>query len=96
MSNLDIENVPTDGAKLMKHNFVNRVMWTQGGLVSDFDTCMIKGTSSDVNDHRCGAYHNTFDAKVRIDLWNKYGIIKNAHLTLSLSQVLYIFCTFSW
>ena len=80
----------------MKRNFVSRVMWTQGGPVSGSDTCMIKGTSSDVNDHRCGACHNTSNAKVRIDLWNKYGIIKNAHLTLSLSQVLYIFRIFSW
>ena len=37
---------------------------------------MIKGTAFDVNDHRCGACYNTSDAKVRIDLWNKYEIIK--------------------
>ena len=73
----------------MKRNFVSRVMWTQGGPASGSDTCMIKGIAFDVNDHRCDAYHNTSDAKVRIDLWNKYGIIKNAHLTLSFSSAIY-------
>ena len=86
-SNLDTESVLTDGAKLMKRNFVSRVMCTQ--MDSDFgpNTCMIKGTSPIVDDHRCGACHNASDAKVRIELLNKYGIIKNAQL--SLSQVLY-------
>ena len=60
----------------MKRNFVSRVMWTQGGPVSGSDTYMIKGTASDVNDHRCGVCHSTSNAKVKIDLWNKYGIIK--------------------
>ena len=55
---------------------------------------MIKGTSPVVNDHRCGACHNTSDAKVRIELLNKYGIIKNAQLSLFLRS--YIFHTFSW
>ena len=95
MSNLDTENVPIDGAKLMKRNFVSHVIWTQGDPVSSFDTCMIKGTSSGVNDHRCGAYHNTSDAKVKIELRDKYGIIKNAQLSLSFSGAI-CFRTFSW
>ena len=36
---------------LIKRNFVSRVMWTQGDPVSSSDTCMIKGTSSGVNDN---------------------------------------------
>ena len=72
----------------MKRNFVSRVMWTQGDSTSGSNTCMIKETPSGVNDHRCGACHNTFDAKVRIGLWNKYGIIKNAHLSLSFLGVI--------
>ena len=87
--NLNTESVPTDGAKLMKRNFVSRVMWTQGDPVSDSDTYMIKGTSSGVKDHRCGACHNTSDAKVRIELWNKYGIIRNAQLSLSFLGVIF-------
>ena len=55
---------------------------------------MIKGTSPVVNDHWCGAYHNTSNAKVRIELLNKYGIIKNAQLSFFLRC--YIFRTFSW
>ena len=78
----------------MKRNFVSRVMCTQGDPDSGSDTCMIKGTSPVVNDHRCGACHNTSDAKVRIELLNKYGIIKNAQLSLFLRS--YIFRTFSW
>ena len=88
-SNLDAESIPIDSAKLMKRNFVSRVMWTQGDPVSDSDTCMIKGTSSSVKDHRCGACHNTSDAKVRIELWNKYGIIRNAQLSLSFLGVIF-------
>ena len=57
---------------------------------SGLDTCMVKGTSSVGDDHRCGAYHNTFDAKVRIELLNKYEITKNAQLSLSFLGV--IFC----
>ena len=66
----------------MKRNFVSQVMWTQGDSTSSSDTCMIKETPSGVKDHQCGAYHNTSDAKVRTGLWNKYGIIKNARLSL--------------
>ena len=73
----------------MKHNFVSQVMWTQGDLVSGSDICMIKGTSSGVNDHRCGTCHNTSDAKVKIELWNKYGIIKNAQLSHSFLGVIF-------
>ena len=73
----------------MKHNFVSRVMWTQGDSTSGSNTCMIKETPSGVNDHRCGACHNTFDAKVKTGLWNKYGIIKNARLSL-FPQGLYL------
>ena len=57
---------------------------------SGSDTCMVKGTSFVGDDHRCGACHNTFDAKVRIELLNKYEITKNAQLSLSFSSV--IFC----
>ena len=84
-SNLDAESVPTDGAKLMKCNFVSRVMRTQMDLDSGSNTCMIKGTSSVGDDYQCGAYHNTSDAKVRIELLSKYEITKNAQLSLSFS-----------
>ena len=80
---------------MMKRNFVSRVMWTQGSPVSSSDTCMIKGTSSGVNDHRCGTCHNTSDAKVKIELRDKDGIIKNAQLSLSFSGAI-CFRTFSW
>ena len=69
---------------MMKRNFVSRVMCTQMDPDSNFDTCMIKGTSPVCDDHRCSACHNTSDAKVRIELLNKYGIIKNAQLSFSL------------
>ena len=84
-SNLDAESVPTNGAKLMKCNFVSRVMRTQMDLDSSSNTCMIKGTSSVGDDYQCGAYHNTSDAKVRIELLSKYEITKNAQLSLSFS-----------
>ena len=80
---------------MMKRNFVSRVMRTQMDPDSGSDTCMIKGTSSVGDDYRCGACHNTSDAKVRIELLNKYEITKNAQLSLSLFEV-YIFRTFSW
>ena len=63
-------------------------MWIQGDSTSSSNTCMIKETASGVNDHRCGACHNTSDAKVRTRLWNKYGIIKNARLSLFSSGVI--------
>ena len=91
-SNLDIESVPTNGAKLMKRNFVSQVMCTQMDPDSGFDTCMIKGTSPVGDDHQCGVCHNTSDAKDRIELLNKYGIIKNAQLSLSFKcYILYLF-----
>ena len=46
---------------------------------------MTKGTPSVGDDYRCGACHNTFDAKIRIELLNKYEITKNAQLFLSFS-----------
>ena len=52
---------------------------------------MIKGTSPVVNDHRCGACHNTSNAKVRIELLNKYEITKNAQLSLSFSEVIFAY-----
>ena len=82
-SNLDAESVPMDGAKLMKRNFVSQVMRTQMDPESDSDTCIIKGTSSVGDDYWCGAWHNTSDAKVRIELLNKYKITKNAQFSLS-------------
>ena len=81
--NLDSESVPTNDAKLMKRNFVSRVMCTQMDPDPSSDTCMIKGTSPIVDDHRCGACHNTSDAKVRIELLNKYEITKNVQPSLS-------------
>ena len=69
----------------MKRNFVSQVMRTQMDPDSSSDTCMIKGTSSIGDDYRCGACHNTFDAKVKIELLNKYEITKNAQLSLSFS-----------
>ena len=83
LSNLDLESVPIDGAKLMKCNFVNRVMCTQIDPDSGLDTCMVKGTSFVGDDYRCGGCHNTSDAKVRIELLNKYEITKNAQFSLS-------------
>ena len=73
---------------LMKRSFVSKVMKNQGDSTFDSDTCMIKETPSGVDDHRCGACHNTSDAKVKIGLWNKYGIIKNARLSLSYLGVI--------
>ena len=72
----------------MKRNFVSRVMKTQGDLTSGSDACMINETPLGVNDNRCGACHNTSDAKVRTRLWDKYGIIKNARLSLSFLGVI--------
>ena len=83
-SNLDTESIPTDGAKLMKRDFVSRVMHTQMDPESDSDTYIIKGTSSVGDDYWCGACHNTSDAKVRIELLNKYEITKNAQFSLFL------------
>ena len=50
--------VPKDSAKLMKREFVsrNRQMEPTSGLRE----CILK------DGHRCGAYHNVSDAKVRI------------------------------
>ena len=45
-SNLDTESVPTDGTKLMKCDFVSRVICTQMGSNSCLDICINKGTSS--------------------------------------------------
>ena len=58
------------------------MMKTQGDLTFGFCACMFNETPSGATDHRCGACHNTSDAKVRTRLWNKYGIIKNARLSL--------------
>ena len=69
----------------MKRNFVSQVMRTQMDPDSSPDTCMIKGTSSIGDDYWCDACHNTFDAKVKIELLNKYEITKNAQLSLSFS-----------
>ena len=60
-SNLDAESIPIDSAKLMKRNFVSRVMRTQMDLDSSSDICIIKGTSSVGDDHRCGACQSTSD-----------------------------------
>ena len=73
---------------LMKRNFFCQVMKTQGDSTSSSYACMINETPSGVNDHRCGARHNTSDAKVRTRLWDKYGIIKNARLSLSFLGVI--------
>ena len=78
----------------MKRNFVSRVMCTQMDPDSGSDTYMIKGISPVGDDYWCGACYNTSDAKVRIELLNKYGIIKNAQLSLPFKC--YIFRTFSW
>ena len=43
--NLDTESVPTGGAKLMKRDFVSRVMRTQMDLDFGLDICINKGTS---------------------------------------------------
>ena len=90
-SNLHAESVPTDGAKLMKRNFVSRVMCTQMDLDSGSDTCIVKGTSFVGDDHWCGACHNASDAKVGIELLNKYEITKNAQLSLSFSGLCFAY-----
>ena len=43
------------------------------------------------DDHGCGACHNTSNAKVRIELLNKYEITKNAQLSLSFSDVIFAY-----
>ena len=63
-------------------------MKTQGDSTSGSYACMFNETLSGANDHRCGACHNTFDAKVKTRLWDKYGIIKNARLSLSFLGVI--------
>ena len=55
----------------MKCNFVSRVMRTQMDPNSGSDICIIKGTSSVGDDHRCGDCQSTSDAKVRIELLNE-------------------------
>ena len=75
----------------MKRTFVSQVMRTQMDPDSSSDTCMIKGTSSIGDDYRCGACHNTFDAKVKIELLNKYEITKNAQLSLSFSGLYFLY-----
>ena len=75
----------TDGAKLMKRNFVSRVMRTQMDPDSGLDICIIKGTFSVGDDHRCGACHNTSNAKVRIELLNEHKITRNGQSSLSFS-----------
>ena len=55
----------------MKCNFVSRVMRTQMDPDSGSDICIIKGTSSVGDDHRCGACQSTSDAKVKIELLNE-------------------------
>ena len=56
----------------MKCNFVSRVMRTHMDPDSGSDICIIKGTSSVGDDHRCGgACQSTSDAKVRIELLNE-------------------------
>ena len=69
----------------MERTFVSQVMCTQMDPDVGPDTCMTKGTPSVGDDYRCGACHNTFDAKIRIELLNKYEITKNAQLFLSFS-----------
>ena len=54
------------------------------------DTCMTKGTPSIMDNYRCGACHNTSDAKIRIELLNKYEITKNAQLFLFLRFIFFV------
>ena len=85
------KSVQTYHVLVMKPNFVSRVMCTQMDPDSGSDTCMIKGISSVGDDHRCGACHNTSDAKVRIELLNKCEITKNAQLSLSFSGLYFLY-----
>ena len=78
---------PTNDAKLMKRNFVSRVMRTQMDPDSGLGICIIKGTSSVGDDHRCGACQNTSDAKVRTELLNEYKIARNGQSSLSFSSL---------
>ena len=70
---------------MMKRNFVSRVMRTQMDPDSGSGICIIKGTSSVGDDHRCGACQNTSDAKARIELLNEYKIARNGQSSLSSS-----------
>ena len=76
---------PKDDAKLMKCNFINRVMRTQMDPDSGSGTYIIKGTSSVGDNHWCGACQNTFDAKVRIELLSEYKIARNGQSSLPFS-----------
>ena len=64
------------------------MMKTQEDLTFDSCTYMFNEIPSGAIDHRCGAYHNTFDAKVRTKLmglvWNN---VENTIVSLH---------TFSW
>ena len=64
---------------MMKRKFISWVMKTQGDSTSVSCTCAFNEIPSSAIDHRCGACHNTFDAKVRTNLWDKYGIIKKVY-----------------
>ena len=66
----------------MKRNFVSRVMCTQMDPDSGSGTCVIKGTSSVGDDHRCGAYQNTSNAKVKIELLSEHKIARNGQSSL--------------
>ena len=68
---------------LMKHNFVSQVMRTQMDPDSGSGTCIINGTSSVGDNHRCDACQNTSDAKVRIELLSEYKIARNGQSSLS-------------
>ena len=58
-------------------------MHTQMDPDFGLDICIIKGTSSIGDNHWCGAYQNTSDAKVKIELLNEYKIARNSQLSLS-------------
>ena len=55
------------------------------------DICIIKGTSSIGDNHRCGTCQNTSDAKVKIELLNEYKIARNSQSSLSFLGLYFLY-----
>ena len=75
----------------MKRNFISWVMRTQMDPDSGSGTCVIKETSSVGDDHRCGAYQNTSNAKVRIELLSEHKIARNDQSSLYFSGFTFLY-----
>ena len=55
------------------------------------DICIIKGTSSIGDNHRCGTCQNTSDAKIKIELLNEYKIARNSQSSLSFLGLYFLY-----